>query len=81
MRTTCPSSTLGSKGPRAGPGSLVVNDLMRDIRDVYQRWLNGDLSQEDTLFAIGDLLDKDGVGSGEVLEDRQGRQAVGQKGP
>jgi hypothetical protein len=54
---------------------------MRDIRDVYQRWLNGDLSQEDTLFAIGDLLDKDGVGSGEVLEDRQGRQAVGQKGP
>jgi len=57
---------------------------MRDIRDVYQRWLAGDLSQEDTLFAIGDLLEEGGVvsGDGDVLEGRQGgRQAVGHKGP
>jgi hypothetical protein len=37
---------------------LVVGDLMREIREIYQSWLDGDLSQEDALFAIGDLLDK-----------------------
>jgi hypothetical protein len=31
---------------------------MREIREVYQSWLEGDLSQEDALFAIGDLLDR-----------------------
>jgi hypothetical protein len=31
---------------------------MREIQEVYQRWLKGELSQEDTLFAIGDLLEK-----------------------
>jgi hypothetical protein len=31
---------------------------MREIREIYQGWLAGDLSQEDALFAIGDLLDK-----------------------
>ena len=53
---------------------------MRDIRDVYRRWLDGGLSQEDTLFAIGDLLDKNSVGNGDgdLLEDRQ---AVGHKAP
>ena len=59
-----------------------MNDLMRDIQDVYQRWLNGELSQEDTLFAIGDLL---GMGTasgdgGEIPGDRHDdRQAAGQK--
>jgi len=54
---------------------------MRDIRDVYQRWLDGELSQEDTLFAIGDLLERDGAGSdaAELTGDR--RQAMGHKGP
>ena len=32
---------------------------MREIREIYQRWLDGDLSQEDALFAIGDLLDEE----------------------
>ena len=83
-RTTCPSRHTAQKGRGRGPGSLVVDDLMRDIRDVYRRWLDGNLSQEDTLFAIGDLLDRNGVGNGDgdLLEDRQaGRQAVGRKAP
>ena len=56
---------------------------MREIQEVYQRWLNGELSQEDTLFAIGDLLEKNESGEdGESPGDRQGdRHAVGQKGP
>ena len=41
-----------------GLGEFVVGDLMREIREIYQGWLAGDLSQEDALFAIGDLLDK-----------------------
>jgi hypothetical protein len=31
---------------------------MREVREIYQRWLDGDLSQEDALFAIGDVLDE-----------------------
>jgi hypothetical protein len=57
---------------------------MREIQEVYQRWLNGELSQEDTLFAIGDLLEKSGTGreDGEAPPDQQGsRQAVGRKTP
>lgn len=46
------------KADRAG-GSFV-GDLMREIREIYQSWLEGDLSQEDALFAIGDLLERDG---------------------
>jgi hypothetical protein len=56
---------------------------MREIQEVYQRWLNGELSQEDTLFAIGDLLEKNTSGGdvGELSGDQQaGRQAAGQKG-
>ena len=33
--------------------------LMGTIREIYERWLDGDLSQEDALFAIGDLLDEE----------------------
>jgi hypothetical protein len=29
---------------------------MREIREIYQKWLEGDLAQEDALFAIGDVL-------------------------
>ena len=29
---------------------------MTDISTIYQRWLSGDLAQEDALFAIGDVL-------------------------
>jgi hypothetical protein len=29
---------------------------MKEIREIYQRWLNGSLTQEDALFAIGDVL-------------------------
>ena len=36
-----------------------MGDPMHDIRQIYQSWLAGDLSQEDTLFAIGDALDMD----------------------
>jgi hypothetical protein len=55
---------------------------MREIRDVYQRWLKGELSQEDTLFAIGDLLAKDAAGRGEdqaPADQQGGRQAAGRK--
>ena len=54
---------------------------MRDIQEVYQRWLNGELSQEDTLFAIGDLLEM-GTACGDEGEAPGGRpggrQAAGQ---
>jgi hypothetical protein len=33
-----------------------VIDQLSQIQDVYQRWLEGVLSQEDALFAIGDIL-------------------------
>jgi hypothetical protein len=55
---------------------------MREIQEVYQRWLNGELSQEDTLFAIGDLLEMNTNGdeADEVAGGQQaGRQAAGQK--
>jgi hypothetical protein len=57
---------------------------MREIRNVYDRWLRGELSQEDTLFAIGDLLEKGAAGCGadQTPADQQdGRQAVGRKTP
>ena len=38
-------------------GNREADSLIGQIRDIYQRWLDGDLSQEDVLFAIGDLLD------------------------
>jgi hypothetical protein len=47
-------------------GGSVVGDLMREIREIYQSWLDGDLSQEDALFAIGDLLER--VGEPAVAE-------------
>lgn len=45
---------------------------MREVRDIYQRWLDGDLSQEDALFAIGDVLDEKPEESGlsERVQDR-----------
>lgn len=65
-----------------GPGRLVAGDMMREIREIYQRWLDGDLSQEDALFAIGDVL---GEGSGDnkvgaAAEERPVLNPVGQKG-
>jgi hypothetical protein len=57
--------------------------MMREIREIYQRWLDGDLSQEDALFAIGDVL---GQGSGDndvcpaVEEGPALNPAIGQKG-
>jgi hypothetical protein len=57
---------------------------MREIREIYQRWLEGDLSQEDALFAIGDLLDEEageGAASDRAATGREGhRPAAGQKG-
>ena len=51
--------------------------MMREIREVYQRWLDGDLSQEDALFAIGDLLDIEaGRGSSPELRPHEGLLAV-----
>ena len=54
---------------------------MVEIREIYRRWLEGDLSQEDALFAIGDALD--GVQDAEGESDRMAvgdrRPAAGQK--
>ena len=49
-----------------------VGGSMREVRDIYQRWLDGDLSQEDALFAIGDVLDEKPEESGlsERVQDR-----------
>jgi len=45
-----------------------VSELTTEIREIYQQWLDGSLSQEDALFSIGDALDE--ASSGErVLED------------
>jgi hypothetical protein len=43
--------------------------LIGKIREVYERWLDGDLSTEDALFAISDLLDEDS-GAGPAAEHR-----------
>jgi hypothetical protein len=76
-----PPPGIRSKGSvGGGPGSLVVSDLMREIQGVYQRWLDGELSQEDTLFAIGDLLEM-GASDGDEGDVPGDRQAVGQKTP
>ncbi|MGZ3274407.1 MAG: hypothetical protein ACXU82_14675 [Caulobacteraceae bacterium] len=57
--------------------------MMQEIREIYRRWLDGDLSQEDALFAIGEVLgevsSQDGGDSG--AEDRPAPSpAFGQKG-
>ena len=60
-----------------------MGDLMREIREIYQRWLGGDLSQEDAMFAIGDVL---GEASSGIDRDAQAEErpafnpAIGQKG-
>ena len=41
-----------------------VRAVIRQISSVYEGWLRGDLSQEDALFAIGDVLrEQKGQGS------------------
>lgn len=53
---------------------------MREVREIYQRWLDGDLSQEDALFAIGDVLDEE---AGEAVGVERGSErwsAVRKKG-
>lgn len=35
-----------------------MTDLTTEIREIYQQWLDGGLSQEDALFSIGDALDE-----------------------
>lgn len=60
-----------------------MGDVMREIRDIYQRWLEGGLSQEDALFAIGDALDEapDDSASGSAADQRPALQpAVARKG-
>ena len=60
-----------------------MGDLMREIREIYRRWLDGDLSQEDALFAIGDALGESSGDNdvGPAAEERaQLNPAVGQKG-
>jgi hypothetical protein len=34
----------------------VLFEELPQIRDIYQRWMQGALCQEDALFAIGDVL-------------------------
>lgn len=36
----------------------TTHDVLGAIDAVYWRWLNGEISQEDALFEIGDLLDR-----------------------
>jgi hypothetical protein len=48
-----------------------VSDLTSEIREIYQRWLEGGLSQEDALFSIGDTLDEAG-GPAECGHDATG---------
>lgn len=36
----------------------TAHDVLRAIDAIYWRWLNGEISQEDALFEIGDLLDR-----------------------
>ena len=36
-----------------------MTDSLAEIRDIYQQWLKGRLSQEDALFTIGDVLDQE----------------------
>jgi hypothetical protein len=51
---------------------------MREIRDIYERWLDGQLAQEDALFAIGDILstgeseaNSSSPGSGGLMDNRR----------
>ena len=34
----------------------AAHDVLRAIDAIYRRWLDGEISQEDALFQIGDLL-------------------------
>jgi hypothetical protein len=34
----------------------TAHDVLRAIDAIYRRWLDGEISQEDALFEIGDLL-------------------------
>jgi hypothetical protein len=62
----------GKKGSGVG-----VHELMREIREVYQQWLEGDLSQEDALFAIGDLLEGEaGKGFSAELGPHDGLRSI-----
>jgi hypothetical protein len=45
-------------GRALAPREPIVIDELSQIQDVYRRWLQGVLSQEDALFAIGDILQK-----------------------
>lgn len=35
----------------------TADDVLRAIGAIHKGWLNGEISQEDALFQIGDLLD------------------------
>lgn len=48
---------------------------MGKVREIYERWLDGDLSQEDALFAIGDLLDEESK-SGPAAEHGPGDHPI-----
>jgi hypothetical protein len=37
----------------------AVGDAVTEIRSIFQKWLDGELSQEDALFAIGDVLQRE----------------------
>ena len=52
-----------------------MSDLTSEIREIYQRWLEGGLSQEDALFSIGDTLDEFG-GPAECGNDPTGARPV-----
>lgn len=58
-----------------------MGESMREIREIYQNWLDGELSQEDALFAIGDLLEEQEgeVAPFEAVADR--RSASGAQNP
>jgi hypothetical protein len=36
----------------------TADDVLRAIDEIHRRWLNGEISQEDALFEIGDRLDR-----------------------
>ena len=36
----------------------TADDVLLRIDAIHRRWLNGEISQEDALFEIGDLLDR-----------------------
>jgi hypothetical protein len=48
---------------------------MHEIREIYQRWLDGALAQEDALFAIGDVLQRAPAADAPAMADAEQRCA------